>query len=98
MLGVLAVVFLAIDGAARYYAPVIVAYVVEQSLVQKAPSGMRASEVKERFKAAMATVGPEGKLLKLFEISNYLEKLQKLTPEDMDRLLTAPKAAGRAGF
>ncbi len=98
VLGVLVVVFLAIDGAARYYSPVMVAYVVEQSLVQKAPSGMSASETKERFRAAMAAVGPDGKLLKLFEISNYLEKVQKLTPADLDRLLTAPKAAGRAGF
>ncbi len=97
VLGLLIAAFLGVDGVARYYSPVIVAYVVEQSLIQKAPEGMSANAVKDRFESFMAAVGPEAKLLKLFEISNYLEKVQKLTPVDMERLLTTQKSAPEAG-
>lgn len=89
MLGLLVLAFLAIYGLAKYYSPTIVAYVVEQSLVQKAPEGMSPILVRERFETSLAAVKPEAKLLKLLEISNYLEKVQKLTPADLDRLLTS---------
>jgi hypothetical protein len=93
VLGLLALVFLAAYGVARHYSPAIVAYVVEQALVQKTPEGMSPILVKERFEALLASTPPEGKMLRLLALSNYLEKVQKLTPTELDRLLRPDGAA-----
>lgn len=87
VLGLLALLFLAAYGAARAYSPAIVAYVVEQALVQKAPEGMSPILVRERFRALLASTPQELKMLKLLALSNYLEKVQRLTPVELDRLL-----------
>jgi hypothetical protein len=87
VLGILALLFLAAYGAAKAYSPAIVAYVVEQALVQKAPEGMSPILVRERFQALLASTPGELKMLKLLALSNYLEKVQKLTPAELNRLL-----------
>lgn len=89
MLGLLALLFLAVDAIARHYSPAIVAYVVEQALIQKAPEGMSPILVKERFETLLASTPPEAKLMRLIVLSSYLEKVQKLTPRELERLMAA---------
>ncbi|MGA2261073.1 MAG: hypothetical protein ABSH28_06535 [Acidobacteriota bacterium] len=93
VLGFLALIFLVVYGIARHYSPAIVAYVVEQTLIQKAPQGISLALVQERFEASLASTPPEARMMKLLALSNYLEKIQKLTPVELDRLL---KSGGTA--
>ncbi|MBZ5498435.1 MAG: hypothetical protein LAP85_18710 [Acidobacteriia bacterium] len=98
VLGLLALLFVGVYGIARYYAPVIVAYVVKQALIQKSPEGMNPSLVQERFEALLASTPPEAKLVKLVTLSSYLEKTQKLTPAELDRLLATVGTTPVTGF
>lgn len=93
VLGLLAALYLALNGVARYYAPAIVTYVVKQALIQKAPESMSIILVQERFQTFLASGAPGSKLKKLFALSNYLEKVQKLTPTELDQLLAPEKTA-----
>ncbi len=90
--------FLLIYGIAKSYSYDIVVYVVEQALLQKAPESISAAKVQERFKTALASTPADQKLLKLMSLSSYLEKVQKLTPEELDRLLASGGAAAGAGY
>jgi hypothetical protein len=75
-------------GVAEYYSSSIILYVTEQSLVQKAPSGTDPVQLHERLSAHLSTVPDQkAKMRKLLRISEYLEKIQRLAPEDLDRLL-----------
>ncbi|MGD0310219.1 MAG: hypothetical protein ABSC02_13150 [Acidobacteriota bacterium] len=87
LLSFMAALFLLIYGIGRYYSPGIVGYVVEEALVQKAPEGMSPTAVRKRFEAVMAVTRTEDKMLKLLTLSNYLEKVQKLTPAELHELL-----------
>jgi len=82
-----AVFFLAAYGMTRHYSPALVAYVVSQTLIQKTPEGMSPTQVEKRFERLMAAIPPEDKLKKMLALSNYLEKVQKLTPAELERLL-----------
>lgn len=97
VLGLLGVLFLAAYGVATHYSPAIVAYVVEQALVQKAPDGMSPDLVRERFEALLASTPTERKMRVLLALSNYLEKVQKLTPVEMNRLLKPGGIAADTG-
>jgi hypothetical protein len=98
VLGFLILFFLLIFGIARSYSYAIVAYVVEQALLQKAPEGTSTAQVQERFETALASTPEESKLLKLMALSSYLEKVQKLTPTELDRLLAPGGAGNGAGY
>jgi pheromone shutdown protein TraB len=98
LLLLLAMLFFAVYGVARYYSPAIVAYVVEQTLIQKAPEGVGPELVRQRFEALVATLPAEAKLKKILAISSYLEKVQKLTPQELERLLSADATAANMGF
>jgi hypothetical protein len=98
VLGFLALSFLLIYGIARAYSYDIVAYVVEQALLQKAPVGTSTAKIQERFQTALALTPGEYKLLKLMALSSYLEKVQKLTPTELDRLLEPGGAGTGAGY
>ncbi len=87
VLGSLILCFLVIYGISKSYSYEIVFYVVEQALLQKAPPGASRTEVRERFEAALAGTPAKDKLLKLMALSSYLEKVQKLTPAELDKLL-----------
>jgi hypothetical protein len=82
-----AVLFLAAYGIARHYSPTLVTYVVSQTLIQKAPEGMSPMQVEKRFERLMAAIPSGAKLKKLLVLSNYLEKVQKLTAAELERLL-----------
>ena len=87
VLGFMAAFFLVVYGIGRHYSPSIVGYVVEEALVQKAPEGMSPAAVRKRFEAVMAGTRTQDKILKLLTLSNYLEKVQKLTPAELHELL-----------
>jgi hypothetical protein len=75
-------------GAARHYAPHLVLYVVEQTLAQKAPSGIQPAQLRERLHALLAaTPDPGAKMARLLQISERLEKVQSLTSGELDSLL-----------
>jgi len=89
-LGILA---LASYGVARYYSPALVLHVVEQSLVQKAPLETDPILLQKRLYSLLsAAPNQKVKMEKLLQISAYLEKVQRLTPEDLDQLLETEKA------
>jgi hypothetical protein len=75
-------------GVAKYYSPSLIIYVVEQSLIQKAPPGMDPAVLHKRFHAHIsAAPDKNSRLEELFRISAYLEKVQQLTSEQLDELL-----------
>ncbi len=79
-------------GAARCYSPVIVLYVVEQTLLQKSPAGIPGDRLRERFRALIAaTADPAAKMARLLAISERLEKTQTLSVEELDELLAPDK-------
>lgn len=94
LLAALALCFFLIYGIFRYYSPPLVSYVVEQTLMQKAPEQMSPQAIRERFEAAMSPVASNDKMFKLLSLSNYLEKIQRLTPAEVDELL-GPAATAR---
>ena len=85
---VLGILALASYGTAKYYSPALILHVVEQSLMQKAPSETDSILLKERLHALLsAAPDQKAKTEKLLLISAYLEKVQHLTPEELDELL-----------
>jgi hypothetical protein len=82
-----ATLFLTAYAIAKYYSPSLVAHVVKQALIEKAPAGMSPALVRERFEKLMAADPSNDKLEKMLALSNYLEKVQKLTPAELERLL-----------
>ena len=75
-------------GAAKYYSPSLVLYVVEQTLIQKAPTGSQPVLIHERLHTLLATAPDQNaRMTKLLRISERLEKVQNLTPEELDGIL-----------
>jgi hypothetical protein len=87
VLGILIVVFLGVFGVARHYSTAIVAFVVEQALLQRIPEGISQGTVQAKFDALLAATPEDARLSRLISLSTYLEKVQKLSPEEFNRLL-----------
>ncbi len=91
---VLIVVFafaLCFYGAARYYSPLMIRHVVEQSLIQKAPAGTDEILLKKRFQALLsAAPDRKSEMDTLLRISRLLEKVQQLTREELNELTAVP--------
>jgi hypothetical protein len=84
-------------GAARYYSPFIVEYVVEQTLIQKAPSGTDPVLLNSRFRALLsAAPSNQVKMERLLRISEYLEKVQSLTPGELEDLMAIAPGRSRS--
>jgi hypothetical protein len=80
-------------GAAKYYSPSLVFFVVEQSLLQKAPSGIDPASIHEHLDACIAAAHDRNsQMQKMLQISEYLEKVQYLSLEQLDKLLTPDTA------
>jgi hypothetical protein len=80
-------------GTAKHYAPSLVLFVVEQSLLQKAPSGIEPSSIHKRFHARIAAAPDRNsQMQQLLQISAYLEKVQHLTHKQLDKLLAIDKS------
>ncbi len=90
IVGTLFAFALVLYGAAKYYSPALIRYVVEQSLMQKAPSGTDPAQLHQRLQAHLSTASDQNAQLKrLLRISEYLEKVQHLAPGELDRLLAS---------
>jgi hypothetical protein len=75
-------------AGARTYSPALISYVVEQSLLQKAPPNMHSGDIQERFGTYIDSYQDQDvRMQRLLVISKYLEKVQRLTIEEFDRLL-----------
>ena len=97
MMGLLLAVASVFYGAARHYSPFIVEYVVEQTLIQKAPSGTDPVLLSSRFRALLsAAPSDQVKMERLMRISGYLEKVQSLTPGELEDLVAI--SPGRSRF
>lgn len=81
---------------ARLHSRSLVLYVVEQTLLQKAPSGTDASTIHERFQVFIdsAPTAQDG-LNRALRLSQYLERIQWLTGEELGRLLPEVPYASR---
>ena len=70
---------------ARHYSPSLVYHVVEQSLIQKAPSHVDPPMARRRLESLLrAEPDNKARLHRLLKISEYLEKIQSITPEEWD--------------
>ncbi len=77
-------------GVARHYSPFLILHVVEQSLVQKAPAGTDSKLLHAQLHAHLsASPNQNARVERLLRISEYLEKTQKLTTEELDKLMAA---------
>ena len=75
-------------GAAKYYSLALIVYVVEQALIQKAPSGTSAIMLHERLQGFLAASPNRTRMMeKLLRISGRLEKTQSLTRAELDEVL-----------
>jgi hypothetical protein len=97
VLAMLAASFLALYGLGRYYSPALVRYVVIQTLLEKAPAGTDPAWVRSRVTAiADASAEDMSATARMLAISQKIEKIQKLTAEQMRELLGAD-SGGSAG-
>ncbi len=88
IIGVLAAAGVALYGLGRYYSPVLITYVVEQTLAEKAPPGTDKQLLQSRFRSLVSSSGSrEIRLQRLFRLSQYLEKVQELTRPELEILL-----------
>ena len=75
-------------GVAKNYSPQLVLHVVEQSLIQKAPEGIDATQLCERLHAYLSATPEQNKQMKkLLRISEYLEKVQYLSSDELNELV-----------
>lgn len=75
-------------GTARHFAPMLVSHVVEQTLIQKAPEEMPVEEIRTRFHEMLLGLPDDGRRLeRLLEISQYLEKTQRLKAQEVEWIL-----------
>jgi hypothetical protein len=85
---------LVLYGIGKYYSTPLILYVVEQSLAQKAPAGIESSRLRERLHVYLNSAPSKNKKMeRLFRISEYLEKVQYITPEELNRLIPVGKTA-----
>ncbi len=75
-------------GMANYYSSSLVLYVVEQTLIQKAPEGSNPVLLRKRLHDLLASIPAKNeKMSRLLQISKQLEKVQSLRPADLNNLL-----------
>jgi hypothetical protein len=92
IIGLLFTLTLILYGTARLYAPALVLYIVEQTLIQKAPPGTDSAVLHARLHECIAEAPDrKARMERLFRISAHLEKVQTVTPQDLDRLLATEK-------
>ncbi len=98
IVGVLAVIALAVYGAARHYRHTLVIYVVEQSLMQKAPPGSDPALLAMRLRALLASIPDNNeRFAKVLAISQEIEKVQTLTPQELEQLLSVTSGSSTRG-
>jgi hypothetical protein len=100
IVGVLSVMALAAYGTARYFSDSLVFYVVEQSLLQKAPPGMDPTMIRARFRTLLSNIPDRNaRLARALAISQSVERVQTLAPTELEQLLSVtPETARRGTF
>jgi hypothetical protein len=92
VVGVLLAFAFTLYGAAKHYSPSLILYIVEQSLVQKAPSGTDIAHLHAHLNALLsATPDQNARMRMLLRISESLEKVQTLTPGELDKLIATER-------
>jgi len=73
---------------ARHYSPALISYVVEETFIRKAPQGISPDQARLRLRDYLASL-PDGRtrVERLLEVSQRLEKIQKLELPEFERLL-----------
>jgi hypothetical protein len=85
----LALVALCAYGAASYYSPSMVAFVVEQALLQKLPDDADPGICRRRFQGLISGLpDKKAQLARLLEMSQQIEKVQKLSRLELETLLS----------
>jgi len=80
--------FAMLYGIAKFNSPFLVEYVVEQTLIQKAPPGTDPVKIHERLQELLAQAPDRrSRIDLLFRISMHLEKVQSLSHQDLSDLL-----------
>ena len=98
MASVLAFV-LASYAIARHFTPSLIFYVVEQSLIQKAPANVHAEMVRTHLNVILSPLpDQDARMEKLLWISQYLEKVQHLKAEEWEALFPEAKPAGTSAL
>ncbi len=86
-MGILLCLFLIVYTTAKWNAPILVEYVVEQTLVQKCSPETDPDSVRNRFRELLANYPDRSDRTDLlFRIAGRLEKVQTLSPRDLDEL------------
>jgi hypothetical protein len=79
-------------GIAKHYSTPLIIYVVEQSLAQKAPAGIELTQLRERLHYYLNSAPDKNKMMeRLLRISEYLEKVQYITPEELNEVIPVGK-------
>ena len=79
---------LASYATARYYSPSLIFFVVEQTLLQRAPGGTDPRVLRSRLETHLAAYpSQELRLAEMLNLSMRLEKVQALSAEEIDGLL-----------
>ncbi len=96
--GLFAAIALSSFAVAKHFSSSMIAYVVEEALVQKLPSGYDPQLARSKFRSVLSELPDrKARVEKLLSMSQYLEKLQVLEPREVDQLLTVERAGGPAG-
>lgn len=93
LLACLMLLALAAYAAGRYYSASLVVYVVEQTLIQKAPADADPTLIRKRYQAWLADApNNEARMQALLSLSQRIERVQFLTTAELDMLLGKEKA------
>lgn len=85
--------FLAAYAAGKHYSPLLVHYVVTEALIEKAPAGTDPAALRNRMAALRPAPGDGGEsMTTLLAISQRLEKVQRLSPGEIEEILAAAAA------
>lgn len=88
VLGIIICLFLIVYATAKINSYMLVENVVERTLIQKCSTGTDTAEVRRRFQELLAAFPDKSDRTDvLFRISSELEKLQVLSPRDLEKLL-----------
>jgi len=88
IMGIIIVSLSILYGAAKFHSYILVEYVVEQTLIQKAPDGIDPVKIHEYLRALLDRAPDRSSRIdRLFRISEDLEKVQALSPRDLAELM-----------
>ena len=97
VMGALIAAALAVYGTAKFYSPSLMIYVTEQTLIQKSPTGISPETVHQQYHAYLSLFPDlESRVEAVMAVSQYLEKIQQLRPQELDRLLKINQPAPEA--